>query len=165
MKTSKRAPLATSPYAHLLGEVPRAVAAAPSTKAKIAVAPAPIKSVARATSSSQPARPTARKQQGATAMPFAKLMNNFRTPAAAAQPACVKAIRFPEMVGGVATGRRFEVHVPSSHAPKIDAAATAKKILAAGQRAATGDKSRGANPAKSTADRIVAAGERARGKA
>jgi hypothetical protein len=116
----------------------------------------------RATSSSAPPKPAASKQQVATAMPFSKLMDGFRAPAAVAQPAPGKTMRFPEMIGGVATGRRLEVHVPSSATPKIDAAATARKVIAAGERAATGDKSRGALPANSAAARIIAAGERAR---
>ncbi len=71
-------------------------------------------------------------------MPFARLMGGFRAPATAAQPTPVKTMHFPEMVGGIATGRRVEVHVPSSATTRIDAAATAKKILAAGARARGG---------------------------
>ncbi|MFL9863216.1 hypothetical protein PQR67_03400 [Paraburkholderia fungorum] len=98
-------------------------------------------------------------------MPFSKLMNGFRAPSTATRAVPDKTMRFPEMVGGVATGRRIEVRVPSSATPKIDAGATAKKILAAGERAATGDKSRGSISANSAAARIIAAGERAGGKA
>ncbi|MFM0160680.1 hypothetical protein [Paraburkholderia sediminicola] len=167
MTNPKRILIPTMGAAHYLGLPTPSAATRTPTSAKPTVSAALTRptSISHTTTSSRPAQPTARKQQGATAMPFSKLMNGFRAPAVAAQPEPSQTMSFPEMQNGVATGRRFEVHVPSSATPKIDAAATARKVIAAGQRAATGETARSTNPAKSTADRIVAAGERARGKA
>jgi hypothetical protein len=121
---------------HVRTALARASSVAPSAKSATS-APSKTVAAARTTSGAAPARPAASKQQGATKSPFSQLMGGFRSPAATAQPT-VKTMRFPEMVGGIATGRRVEVRVPSSATPKIDATSTAKKILAAGARARGG---------------------------
>ncbi len=110
---------------------------APPAKGGAGRVPKASVAVARVTSSAA-TRPTTGKRQGATAMPFAALMDGFRAPARALQPVSSQRVSFPEMQNGVATGRRVEVHVPVASTPKIDAAATARKILAAGARARGG---------------------------
>lgn len=138
MKQPKPTKARTMSYAHYLG-LPSAAAATHSpvsggsSTTSAGASPA---SVSRTTSSSNAARATASKQRNVKdAMPFSRLMDGFRAPATAAQPAPGKTMSFPEMRNGVATGRRVAVHVSGSAAPKIDATATAKKIIAAGERA------------------------------
>lgn len=96
--------------------------------------------------SSTSSRTTARTK--ADPMPFTALMKGAPAPAlapsrtSAASPEEIRyetlgeTQRWPEMSAhGIATGRFVEMRVPTVTAPKIDATALAKRILAAGRKA------------------------------
>lgn len=126
------------PYAHYLGlDFPKAKAAA---KTPSMTASAPRKPAAKPAASAKPtpaatkatakaAKPESRKKP---AMPFSSLMNGFK-PSARSERAA-DTLNVPEMVNGVATGRFIEVQRSEAEAPKLDASAIARRIVAAGKR-------------------------------
>lgn len=79
---------------------------------------------------------------------------------------------WPEMINGVATGRRVEIRRTTATEQPVNASEAAYRVIAAGERARGNTQTPFAdamashlNPAKAAADRIIAAGERAFGKA
>lgn len=93
-------------------------ATAPATRPKAATtAPAP----------TETPRPKATTREP---MPFTSAMGGFRRGQRADT-----AEHWPEMVNGVATGRYIEVTRPKAEAPELDSSSTARRIIAAGERA------------------------------
>ena len=164
-------------FAHFLGlpdRVTEAVKAAPS-KVKAVAASALRKPAASLTPAAKhepaqraktpPAAPkaTAKASKAARrqspAMPFSEAMNGFKPTARDQLTGTTE--RWHEVVNGVATGEFIVVTSPVTRAPKVDASAIARRIIAAGEKAAGHTATRA--PTNPGAASIIAAGERARG--
>ncbi|MFL9907355.1 hypothetical protein [Paraburkholderia sp. RL17-337-BIB-A] len=108
----------------------RKPAASLTPAAKHAPAQGSAKPAPAATKATAKATKAARRQ--ATAMPFSEAMGGFKS-AAHDQHAGTTEL-WPEVIGGVATGRFIKVQRTETTAPKLDASAVGRQIVAAGER-------------------------------
>ena len=135
-------------FAHYLGfDTPKAKAATTKVQSQSALrkpAATPEPSAKRATATAKSVaskaatggRSTTAPKSGATrercAMPFTSEMGGFK--ATAREERAADTLRVPVVANGTATGEFIEVQRPKVEAPKLDASAIARRVVAAGKR-------------------------------
>lgn len=138
-KTTKPRMLNAMSYAHYLGlDFPKAKTAAKTISVTASEPRKPAANLAPSATRRAPSKTTAAAPKAAIrnkcAMPFSEALG-LTSPAPARRPeGTTDTLRFPEMAGGVATGRYLEVDRPRQEAPKLDSSSIANRILAVAKR-------------------------------